>query len=254
MLDLVINTAKTTHNINWWQVATPFITAIASFGAVYFGAWLTDKRRKKEQHRFNINKAIVLHTLIELQMPALIDYRDKILISKLNAINLKNLTVATAKYPFSSWLLPINIKDYDFLINTNKGAMSALNQVLQYEEKLNNAIFVFNNFSLTDDERNAANSEYVYVSKIKSIIETLYDTCDSLIYFSTLLHRCLTYMLSDIYKETITCSDKLMGIDLVTEAKNDEILLGWLKMLPENWHGARMQKNKIITKTKISRD
>ena len=47
MLDLIFNTAKTTHNIDWWQIATPIITAISSFGAVYFGAWLTDKRREK---------------------------------------------------------------------------------------------------------------------------------------------------------------------------------------------------------------
>ena len=242
MLDLVLNTAKTTQTINWWQVATPFITAIASFGAVYFGAWLTDKRREKEEQKLNINKAIILHTLIELQTPALIDYRDKTLIPKLKAINLGNLTIATEKYPFSSWLLPINIKDYNFLINTSKGAISALNQVLQYEEKLNDTILVFNNFTLTDDERKAANSEYIHISKIKSIIETLYDTCDSLIYFSILLHRYLTYMLTDIYKEQITCSDKLMGVDLVTEAKNNEIMLGWLKMLPENWHCARIAK------------
>lgn len=129
MLDFIVNTASTKHNINLWQVATPFITAIASFGAVYFGAWLTDKRREKEQHKININKAIILHTLIELQAPALIDFRDKTLIPKLKAINLGNLTVATEKYPFSSWLLPVNIKDYDFLINTSKGTMSALNQV-----------------------------------------------------------------------------------------------------------------------------
>ena len=62
-------------DINWWQIVTPFITAIASLGAGYFGAWLTDKRREKEQHKININKAIILHTLIELQVPALIEYR-----------------------------------------------------------------------------------------------------------------------------------------------------------------------------------
>ena len=95
MFDFILNTTKTTHNINWWQVATPFITAIASFGAVYFGAWLTDKRREKEQHKQNINRAIILHTLIELQTPALITYRDKILIPKLKAINLRNLPIAT---------------------------------------------------------------------------------------------------------------------------------------------------------------
>ena len=51
MLDFVFNTVQTPHNINLWQIATPFITAIASFGAVYFGAWLTDKRREAEQHK-----------------------------------------------------------------------------------------------------------------------------------------------------------------------------------------------------------
>lgn len=229
-------------DINWWQIVTPFTTAIASLGAVYFGAWLTDKRREKEQYKININKAIMLHTLIELQTPALIDYRDKTLISKFKAINLGNLTIATEKYPFSSWLLPINIKDYDFLINTSKGAMSALNQVLQYEEKLNNTILVFNNFTLTEEEKKSSNCLEIHIIKVKSIIETLYDTCDSLIYFSLLLHRYLTYMLTDIYKEPITCSDKLMGIDLATEAKNNEIMLGWLKMLPKNWHGARIVK------------
>lgn len=229
-------------DINWWQIVTPFTTAIASLGAVYFGAWLTDKRREKEQYKININKAIMLHTLIELQTPALIDYRDKTLISKFKAINLGNLTIATEKYPFSSWLLPINIKDYDFLINTSKGAMSALNQVLQYEEKLNNTILVFNNFTFTEEEKKSSNCLEIHIIKVKSIIETLYDTCDSLIYFSLLLHRYLTYMLTDIYKEPITCSDKLMGIDLATEAKNNEIMLGWLKMLPKNWHGARIVK------------
>ena len=248
MLDFILNTAKTTPNINWWQIATPFITAIASFGAVYFGAWLTDKRREKEQHKININKAIILHTLIELQAPALIDYRDKTLIPKLKAINLGNLTVATEKYPFSSWLLPVNIKDYDFLINTSKGAMSALNQVLQYEEKLNNTILTFDNFSLTDDEKKAINCLEIHIIKVKSIIETLYDTCDSLIYFSLLLHRYLTYMLSEIYKEKITCSDKLMGINLVAEAKNDKMKLDWLRMLPKDWENARIykeQNNKV---------
>ena len=248
MLDFILNTAKTTPNINLWHVATPFVTAIASFGAVYFGAWLTDKRREKEQHKININKAIILHTLIELQAPALIDYRDKTLIPKLKAINLGNLTVATEKYPFSSWLLPVNIKDYDFLINTSKGAMSALNQVLQYEEKLNNTILTFDNFSLMDDEKKATNCLEIHIIKVKSIIETLYDTCDSLIYFSLLLHRYLTYMLSEIYKEKITCSDKLMGINLVAEAKNDKIKLDWLRMLPKDWENARIykeQNNKV---------
>lgn len=242
MFDFILNTTKTTHNINWWQVATPFITAIASFGAVYFGAWLTDKRREKEQHKQNINRAIILHTLIELQTPALITYRDKILIPKLKAINLRNLPIATEKYPFSSWVLPVNIKDYDFLINASKGAMSALNQVLKCEEKLDNAILSFNNFALTEDEKFAINSREIHIEKIKSILEVLYDTSNSLIYFSLLLHRYLTYMLVDIYKEKITCSDTLMGIDLVKEAKNNKIMLDWLRMLPENWHGARIAK------------
>lgn len=248
MLDIVLNSAKTTPNINLWQVATPFITAIASFGAVYFGAWLTDKRREKEQHKININKAIILHTLIELQAPTLIDYRDKTLIPKLKALNLGNLTVATEKYPFFSWLIPVNIKDYDFLINTSKGAMSALNQVLQYEEKLNNTILTFDNFSLTEEERKAPNCLEIHIIKVKSIIETLYDTCDSLIYFSLLLHRYLTYMLGEMYKERITCSDKLMEINLVLEAKNDKIKLDWLRMLPKDWENARIykeQNNKV---------
>ena len=240
MFDIILNTAKITHNINWWQVATPFITAIASFGAVYFGAWLTDKRREKEQHKLNINKAIILHTLIELQTPALIDYRDKILIPKIKAIHSGNLTVATEKYPFSSWLLPVNIKDYDFLINTNKGAVSALNQVLKYGEELNNAIFAFNNFALTDEEKRALNSLEIHIEKIKSIIETIYNTCNNLIYFSLILHRFLTYQLGDIYKEKITCSDMLMGINLINEAKNDKIKLGWLNLLPIDWHYARV--------------
>lgn len=239
MLDLILNTSKTTHNINWWQVATPFITAFASFGAVYFGAWLTDKRRDNEEQKANINKAILLHTLIELQTPTLIDYREKILIPKLQAISVGNLTTATEKYPFSSWLLPVKTKDYDFLINTSKGALSALNQVLKYEEELDNAILAFNNFALTDEEKRALNSLEIHIEKIKSIIETLYDTCESLIYFSLLLHRYLTYMLCEIQKEKITCSDKLMGINLVAEAKNDRIKLDWLRMLPSNWHGAR---------------
>lgn len=241
MLDFVFNTANT-NNINWWQVATPFITAFASFGAVYLGAWLTDNRREKEQHKQNINRAIILHTLIELQTPTLITYRDKILIPKLQAIHLNNLSIATEKYPFSSCILPVNIKDYDFLINISKGAMSALNQVLKYEEKLDNAILSFNNFALTDDEKNVINSREIHVKKIKSILEVLYDTSDSLIYFSLLLHRYLTYMLVDVYKEKITCSDTLMGIDLVTEAKNNKIMLDWLQMLPENWRGAKIVK------------
>lgn len=248
MLDFIFNTTKATYNINFWQIATPLITAFASFGAVYFGAWLTDKRREKEQHKANINKAIILHTLIELQVPVLIDYRDKTLMPKLKAINLGNLTIATEKYPFSSWLLPINIKDYDFLINTSKGAISALNQVLQYEEKLNNAILAFDNFLLTDDEKKATNCLEIHITKVKSIIKTLYDTCDSLIYFSLLLHRYLTYMLGEIYKEKFTCSDKLMGINLVVESKNDRVKLEWLRMLPASWHGARVakeQNNKV---------
>lgn len=248
MLDFILNTAKTTPNINWWQVATPFITAFTTFGAVYFGAWLTDKRREAEQHKKNINQAIVLHTLIELQIPALIDYRDRTLIPKLKAINLGNLTVATEKYPFSSWLLPVKIEDYDFLINASKGAMSALNQVLQYEEKLNNTILTFDNFSLTEEEKKSPNCLEIHIIKVKSIIETLFDTCDSLIYFSLLLHRYLTYMLSEIHKEKITCSDKLMGINLVSEAKNDKIKLDWLRMLPKDWENARIykeQNNKI---------
>ena len=221
-------------DINRWQIATPFITAIASLGAVYFGAWLTDKRREKEQHKININKAIILHTLIELQVPALIEYR-KTLTKKLQAINANNLTVATERQPFSSWLLPINIKDYDFLINSSKGAVSALNQILQYQERLNSAICSFNDYSLTDKE-----NLNIFVIKMKCIIETMYETCDSLIYFSLLLHRYLTYILSEVYKEKITCSDTLMGINLVEEAKNNKVQLEWLKILPEDWQYARM--------------
>lgn len=250
MLDIVLNSAKTTQNINWWQVATPFITAIASLGAVYLGAWLTDKRRETEQHKRNIKQAIVLHTLIELQVLALIDYRDKTLISKLQAINSGNLTIATEKYPFSSWLLPINMKDYDFLIDSSKGAMSALNQILRHEEQLDNAVLAFDNFTLTDEEKIAPNSLVIHIEKVKSIINTLYETSDSLIYFSLLLHRYLTYMLCEINKEQITCSDTLLGINLVAEAKNDRIKLGWLRMLPTEWHGARVYQE---PKTKISK-
>lgn len=247
MLDLILNTSKTTHNINWWQVATPLITAFASFGAVYFGAWLTDKRRENEEQKANINKAILLHTLIELQTPALIDYRDKILTPKLQAISVRNLTTATEKYPFSSWLLPVKTKDYDFLINTSKGALSALNQVLKYEEELDDAILAFNNFTLTDEEKRALNCLEIHIEKVKCIIETLYDTCNSLIYFLLLLHRYLTYMLCEIQKEKITCSDKLMVINLVAEAKNDPVKLDWLRMLPINWQDARIPK---VTKNK----
>lgn len=227
MLDFIF---KENSHINYWQIATPFITAITSLGAVYFGAWLTDKRREKEQHKININKAIILHTLIELQVPALIEYR-KTLTKKLQAINVSNITVATERHPFSSWLLPINIKDYDYLINSSKGAVSALNQILQYQEQLNSAICSFNDYSLIDKE-----NLNIFVIKMKCIIETMYETCDSLIYFSLLLHRYLTYILSEVYKEKITCSDMLMGINLVAEAKQ----LEWLKILPEDWQYARM--------------
>lgn len=240
MLDIVLNTTRETHNINWWQVATPFITAIASLGAVYFGAWLTDKRRETEQHRRNLKQAIVLHTLIELQVPALIDYRDKTLMPKLQAIMCRNLTEATVKLPFSSWQLPINLKDYDFLIDASKGAMSALNQVLKYEEQLDNATLAFDNFVLTEEESKAINRLEIHIEKIKSILKTLYDTCDCLIYFSLVLHRYLTYMLCEVNKEQITCSDTLMGINLVSEAKNNQIKLGWLRMLPAEWHKARV--------------
>lgn len=252
MFDIILHTAKTPQNINWWQVATPFITAIASFGAVYYGAYLTDKRREKEQHKHNINKSVILHTLIELQTPALINYRDKILIPKLQAINSGDLEVATEKYPFSSWLLPVSIKDYDFIINMSKGAMSALNQILQYEEKLNNAIIEFDHFALAASEQSAVNSIEIHIKKIKSIIETIYDTCNSLIYFSLILHRFLTYQLGDIYKEKITCSDMLMGINLIAEAKNDKIKLGWLRMLPADWHCAKIikEKDSLICGTK----
>lgn len=239
MLDFIINTTNRAHNINWWQVATPFITAVASLGAVYFGAWLTDKRRKNEQRKENINKAIILHTLIELQVPVLIDYRDRILIPKLQAINFGNLTVATEQYPFSSWLLPINIEEYCFLIDYNKGAMSALRQVLKCEEELNNAIMVFNNFALTNEERKMPNPRAVHIAKIKSIIETMYDTCDSLIYFSLLLHRYLTYLICEVHKEKIMCSDTLMAISLVAEAKNNKTKLDWFRMLPEGWQHPR---------------
>lgn len=240
MLNFIINTTDKTHNINWWQMATPFITAFASLGAVYFGAWLTDKRREKEQHRENINKAIILHTLIELQTPALMDYRDRILTPKLQAINLGNLTIATEKYPFSSWLLPIDIKEYNFLINESKGAISALQQILKYEEELNNTILVFNNFTLTDEEKKMPNPRVAHIAKVKSIIETMYDTCDSLIYFSLLLHRYLTYLLNKIYKEKIMCSDKLMAISLIAEAKNNKTRLDWFRMLPEDWQHPRV--------------
>ncbi len=216
-------------------MSTPFITATASFGAVYFGAWLTDKRREKEQHKENINKAIILHTLIELQTPALMDYRDKILIPKLQAVKLGNLTVATEKYPFSSWLLPIDIKEYNFLINESKGGMSALHQVLKYEEKLNNAITVSDNFALTNEEKKMLNPRAIYIAKVKSIIETMYETCDCLIYFSLLLHRYLTYLLCEVHKEKFMCSDMLMAMDLVAEAKNNSVKLDWLRMLPEGW-------------------
>lgn len=253
MFDFIINTTKETHNINWWQVATPFITAIASFGAVYFGAWLTDKRREKEKHKQNIDKAIILHTLIELQTPTLIDYRDKILMSKFQAIELRNLTIATERHPFSSWLLPIDIKEYNFLIHSSKGAMSALNQILQYGEKLNYTILEFNNFKLTDDEKRALNREEIHVEKIKSIIETLYDTCDSLIYFLLLLHRYLTYLLAEVHKEQITCSDTLMGINLITEAKNDKIKLDWLRMLPTGWEVMRMSKDNAVKEEELKR-
>lgn len=246
MFDFIINTTKETHNINWWQVATPFITAVASFGAMYFGAWLTDKRRKKEKYRQNIDKAIILHTLIEIQTPSLIDYRDKVLTPKLQAIKLRNLTIATEKHPFSSWLLPINIKEYNFLIHSSKSAMSALNQILQYEERLNYAILEFNNFKLTDDEKRALNCEEIYVEKVKSIIETLYDTCNTLIYFLLLLHRYLTYLLAEVHKKQITCSDTLMGINLVTEAKNNKTMLDWLRMLPTGWEVMRISKDNAI--------
>ena len=114
MLDIVLNSAKTTPNINLWQVATPFITATASFGAVYFGAWLTDKRREKEQHKININKAIILHTLIELQAPALIDYRDNTLIPKLKAIRGKVILPVRQKVHRNSAAL--NLRN-DIVIN-----------------------------------------------------------------------------------------------------------------------------------------
>ncbi len=245
MLDLVANTVNEIHNINWWQMATPFITAVASLGAVYFGAWLTDKRREKEQHRENINKAIILHTLIELQTPVLINYRDKILIPKLQAINFGNLTIATEKYPFSSWLLPIDIKEYNFLIDDSKGAMSTLHQILKYEEELNNVIMSFNNFALTDEEKEMLNPREVYIKKTKSIIETMYNTCDSLIFYSLLLHRYLTYFLCNVQKERITCSDTLMAINLVAEAKKDKVKLDWFRMLPGDWQYPRVPREEI---------
>lgn len=248
MLDLIFNTAKTTHNIDWWQIATPIITAISSFGAVYFGAWLTDKRREKEQQKLNLNQLVILHTLIELQVPALMDYRDKILIPKLKAINSNNLRIATEKYSFASWQLSINIADYSFLINTNKEALSVLNQVIKYQEELDGVISAFNNFTLTDKEKRAINSAEIHIVKIKSIIETLYDTCDSLIYFSLLLHRYLTYILGEVHKEKITCSDRLMKANLPLEAKNNIIKLGWLKILPKGWVNPRFyqEQNKDI--------
>lgn len=245
MLNLIINTTKESNQINLWQIATPIITAITSLGAVYFGAWLTDKRHQKEEQRNNINKMVMLHTLLELQIPALVDYKNQILTRKLNAISIGNISVATEKYPFSSWLLPINIKEYDFLINIEKGALSALNQVIKYEEQLNSTINIFDNFTLTEEEQKAPNRMTIYALKIKSIIETLNETCNSLIFFSLILHRYLSFVLTDIYKEKIYLSDQLMAIDIKQQAQNDKIKLGWLRLLPTDWQCSKYPKENL---------
>ena len=239
MLNLVINTTRECNQINLWQIATPILTAITSLGAVYLGAWLTDKRHQKEEQLNNIDKMKMLHALIELQVPALIDYKNKILIPKLNAINTGKIGIATERYPFSSWLLPVNIKEYNFLINIEKGALSALNQIIKNEEQLNSVINIFDNFILTEAKQIALNQTTIYAIKIKSIIETLNDTCNNLIFFLLILHRYLSFMLTDIYKEKIYLSDQLMAIDIKQQAQNNKIKLNWLKLLPANWQCAK---------------
>jgi len=224
------------HNANWEIWLGAFATLLAGFGGVLLGAWLTDNRKKKEEQQNNINKAYFLYDLIENYLLAEINFKDDFINSKLKILeqNDVNNNGIVDISPHVSHLLPIDIKDFSFILKDNKKLLTTLYELMYYAESMDNIVKEHDNYLSNSD---LDNKNKVYL-RVQSLVKGMDFTCKNIIFYSHLLYIHLAKLIDLRYKlPTIKYNEAILKRNIAKDAEhNKEILQTWIDGLNKSWN------------------
>lgn len=221
---------------SWGIVAIGAVaTLVSGFGGVYLASILNEKRKEKEENRQNIEKVILLHSLVEEYLTRIIDYKKNCIEPKNKAFADNNLTEATFKNPYTSYLFPLKITDFPFLLTINNSLWSVLNQALNYAESFDSIILEIDKFLSSNSNYIQITNLDIFKKKYERMLYTLTITNDDAIFFFLLLYKNLNILIHNYYKRQHTVSDKLSKMSLEELAKDDKNKMGWIKGLENSW-------------------
>lgn len=227
--DTVINLGNTLKTIDYSSLLG---TLAAAFGGAYYGAKLTDDRKKAEQKQNNIDKTLFIQSFIEKYVIQLIDYKTNIIKPKIADLSASNLVKVYKRYPYTSYKINLKMEDYNFFLKENKDLWNVLYQVLHFSESFDSSVKLHD--SLAHEFKPPVDT--VFINRLRDTIETLAVTCDNLIFFSILLYSNINILLNERYKQKITCADNLISLCNFDKSKLDNTEKSWVDGLEKSWN------------------
>lgn len=207
-------------------------TLAAALGGAYYGAKLTDDRKKSEEKQNDIDKALFLQSFIEKYIVQLIDYKTDIIAPKMADLSASNLIKVYKRHPCTSYKINLKMKDFNFFLKVNKDLWSVLYHVVHISESFDSIIKVHN--SLAHEFR--APVDMIFINRVQDAVQTLADTCDNLIFFAILLYKNINILLDKVYRQKFTCADVIISLCDFDAEKLDQRKKDWIKGLEESWN------------------
>ena len=234
--DVVVNIGQNSQSFDYYQFANTIIslfgTLAAAFGGAYYGAKLTDNRKKLEEYQNNIDKTLFLQSFIEKYILQLIDYKTNIIDPKIADLSASNLVKVYKRYPYTSYRIALKMEDYNFFLKENKDLWNVLYQVLHASESFDSTV------KIHDSLAHGFNPpvDMVFITRIQDTVQTLAVTCDNLIFFLFFLYKNINILLDKTYKQKFTCADALISLCNFDKEKLDKTEREWVEGLEKSWN------------------
>ena len=234
--DVVVNIGQNSQSFDYYQLANIIIgllgTLAAAFGGAYYGAKLTDNRKKSEEYQDNINRTLFLQSFLEKYIIQVIGYKANIIQPKIEELSSSDSVKEYRRYPYTSYKIDLKMEDYNFFLKENKDLWNVLYQVIHMSESFDNAIKIHDSIPQSCE----STTQVVSTKKLQNTVQTLAVTCDNLIFFSILLYKNINILLDKIYKQKFTCADALMSLCNFDKEKLGKVEREWVEGLEKSWN------------------
>lgn len=234
--DVVVNIGQNSQSFDYYQLINTIIslcgTLAAAFGGAYYGAKLTDNRKKSEEYQNNINRTLFLQSFLEKYIIQVIDYKANIIQPKIEELSSSASVKEYRRCPYTSYKIDLKMEDYNFFLKENKDLWNVLYQVIHMSESFDNAIKIHDSIPQSYE----STTQIVSTEKLQNTVQTLAVTCDNLIFFAILLYKNVNILLDKIYKQKFTCADALISLCNFDKEKLDKAEREWVEGLEKSWN------------------